>query len=402
MASLQKRGKQWYIRLRDEAGRERSVKAGPDKSVANQMKRDLESKIQRIKAGVLDPREADCLDAERVPIARHVAGYLQNLEAKGACVEHLANVRKRLGWFLEETNINRLSQLRPSSAVVALAALRADGRSDQTINHYAICWKSFTKWLWRDRRTRTDLLAELDPPKVVTTSKRSALTSNQAVKLIATTRTGKVRCRMSGEDRAWLYTLAMVTGLRRKELQSLTPESFDLDATPAIVSLPGVDTKNNDEAIQPLPSHVVPSLRSWLANKPAGRSLWPPEKNTALMVRGDLKAAGIAPEAFDFHCLRHSFVSAIVQCGGSVKDSMELARHHDADLTFGCYAHARLEDLSQVVNRLPALWEDSAHALPTQPVTTGLNGTTAQEGLSTADCCGRNGAGYDDRLRGPK
>ena len=183
---------------------------------------------------------------------------------------------------------------------------------------------------------------------------------------------------MTGEDRAWLYTLAMVTGLRRGELQSLTPESFYLEGSPAVVSLPGRDTKNSDDAIQPLPSHVVPSLRSWLASKPVGRSLWPPERNTALMVRTDLKAAGIAPEAFDFHCLRHSYVSAIVQCGGSVKDSMELARHHDADLTFNRYAHTRLADLSQVVDRLPSLWEDSSHTLPTSGVSTGLNGTTLE------------------------
>jgi integrase len=378
MASLRKKGKVWYVRVRDESGRQREVKAGPDKSVANQMKRDLESKTQRIKAGVLDPREADCLDAERIPITKHVADYVQNLEARGACPDHLKNVRKRLGWFLEETKISRLSQLRPSLAVTALKTLRDSGRSDQTVNHYAVCWKSFSRWAWKDRRTRTDLLADLEPPKIVTTSKRSVLSPEQAARLVASTRAGKVRCRMTGEDRAWLYTLAMVTGLRRGELQSLTPESFNLEGSPAVVSLPGRDTKNSDDAIQPLPSHVVPSLRSWLASKPVGLSLWPPERNTALMVRTDLKAAGIAPEAFDFHCLRHSYVSAIVQSGGSVKDSMELARHHDADLTFGRYAHTRLADLSQVVDRLPSLWEDSSHTLPTSGVSMGPNGTTLE------------------------
>ena len=235
--------------------------------------------------------------------------YIGNLEAKGASALHVENVRKRLDWFLEETKISRLSQLRPSLADSALKALRDSGRSDQTIKHYAVTWKSFSKWAWKDRRTRTDLLADLEPPRVVTTAKRSALTPDQAVRLIATTRTGKSRCRMTGEDRAWLYTLAMLTGLRRGELQSLTPESFNLEGSPAVVSLPGRDTKNSDDAIQPLPAHVVPALRSWLASKPVGRSLWPPERNTALMVRTDLKAAGIAPEAFDFHCLRHSYVS---------------------------------------------------------------------------------------------
>ncbi len=34
---------------------------------------------------------------------------------------------------------------------------------------------------------------------------------------------------------------------------------------------------------------------------------------------------------------------------------MELARRHDADLTFSRHAHTRLEDLSKVVDRLPDL-----------------------------------------------
>jgi len=90
------------------------------------------------------------------------------------------------------------------------------------------------------------------------------------------------------------------------------------------------------------------------------------------MLRADLDAAGVPSEGFDFHCLRHSYVSAIVQCGGSVKDSMELARHHDADLTFNRYAHTRLQDLAAIVDRLPSL----AHTLPTPGVSAGLDGAT--------------------------
>ncbi len=57
---------------------------------------------------------------------------------------------------------------------------------------------------------------------------------------------------------------------------------------------------------------------------------------------------------------------------------MELARHHDADLTFNRYAHTRLEDLSQVVNRLPSLWDDSSHTLPTSGVSAGPKGSTLE------------------------
>ena len=67
----------------------------------------------------------------------------------------------------------------------------------------------------------------------------------------------------------------------------------------------------------------------------------------------------------------HCFVSRIVQCGGSVKDSMEPARHHDADLTFGRCAHTRLEDLSKVLDRLPDL--RVSHTLPTQDIQIGFS-----------------------------
>jgi len=398
MASLRKKGRVWYVRVRDECGRQREVKAGPDKSVASQMKRDLESKAQRIKAGVLDPREADAMDAERIPITQHVADYIGNLEAKGVCLQHLRNIGKRLGWFLEETKISRLSQLRPSLADSALKVLRDGGLGDQTVKHYATAWKGFSKWAWKDRRTRTDMLADLNPPKVVTTAKRSALTPDQTGRLIETTRRGPRRRGMNGEDRSWLYALAGVTGLRRGELQSLTPSSFSLDGSPPVVSLPGRDTKNSDDAIQPLPAHVVPSLRSWLAGKPSGKPLWTIPVNTALMIRADLKTAGIAPETFDFHCLRHSYVSAIVQCGGSIKDSMELARHHDADLTFNRYAHTRLEDLAAIVDKMPDLL---SHALPTSGVSTGLNGTTPESKETSPERSQVDPEGHDERVLGP-
>ena len=233
------------------------------------------------------------------------------------------------------------------------------------------------------------------------TAKRAALPPELTARLIELTRLLPRRRSMSGEDRAWLYTLAAITGLRRGELQALTPESFSLEGNPAVVFLPGCDTKNSDDAIQPLPSHVIPALRSWLAGKSVGRPLWPEVQDTALMLRNDLKATGIAPDAYCFHSLRHSYVTAIIQCGGSIKDSMELARHHDADLTFGRYAHTRLADLSQVVDRLPALWEDSSHALPTSGVSTGLNGTTLDHQEPCPERSRVDPLGHDYRFRPP-
>lgn len=218
MASLRRRNKTWYVRFRDEHGQQKEQKAGPDKSVAQRIQRSIESRLALVKAGCLDPREADAADAERVPLAQHVEEYLADLQSR-CTPAHEVNVRKQLEWFVAETKIARLSQIRPSLASTALMTLRNSGCGDQTCSHYATAWKSLTKWLHKDRRTRTDLLADFESPKVVSSGKRKALNPDQLGQLITKVSALPPRRGISGHDRSWLYHLAAVTGLRRGELQ---------------------------------------------------------------------------------------------------------------------------------------------------------------------------------------
>jgi integrase/recombinase XerC/integrase/recombinase XerD len=357
MASLRKKGKVWYVRVRDESGRQREVKAGPDKSVAAQIKRDLESRNAKIKAGTLDPREATSLDAERIPIGQHVQDYIRFLAANGCVPDHFGAVSRRLEWLIEETGVSRLSQLTPSLVVEALSKLKAIGKADRTVFHYTSVIKAFTAWLKKNRRTAFDLLEELDRPAVITEAERPALSPEQTATLIATTRTSKARRGMSGVDRSWLYTLAVCTGLRRLELQALRPESFDLNPNALTVSLPPPRTKNRKGAVQPLPSYSVPDLRDWLATKRPNTPLFPADRNSSMMIKADLKAAGIPSDDYCFHSLRHTYISGVVQSGASVKVCMELARHSKPDLTFRRYSHSQAEDRSKAVNEMPILWE---------------------------------------------
>jgi len=275
MASLRKRSGNWYVRFRDEHGQQKEQKCGPDKSVAQRIQRSIESRLSLIKAGCLDPREADAADAERRPLAQHVEEYLADLQSR-CTPAHLVNVRKQLAWFMAETKITRLSQIRPSLATTALTTLRSSGCGDQTCSHYATAWKSFAKWLAKDRRTRTDLLVDFESPKVVSSATRKALTHEQLTMVIEATRAGAPRRGIFGHDRSWLYHLAAVTGLRRGELQSLTADSFNLSSDPPVVSLPGRDTKNGENAVLPLPRTMVSALSTWLATKAPDKPLWRP------------------------------------------------------------------------------------------------------------------------------
>ena len=179
-----------------------------------QIKRDLESTQAKIRAGILDPRDVSAIEAERVPVVQHVEDYLRYLAAKGCVPDHVRAVRIKLEWLLRKTGVIRLSQLKPSLVIEALAELKATGRSDRTRFHYATVSRSFSAWLAKEHRTKFNLLEDLERPAVVSEGERPALLPDQAAMLIEATASGPPRCGISGLDRSWLYTLAATHGVQ--------------------------------------------------------------------------------------------------------------------------------------------------------------------------------------------
>src|SRR5262249_40583960 len=60
----------------------------------------------------------------------------------------------------------------------------------------------------------------------------------------------------------------------------------------------------------------------------------------------------------DFHALRHSYISHLVQSGASAKTCQTLARHSTVTLTLDRYAHAGIYDLAAALEALPPLLPD--------------------------------------------
>jgi hypothetical protein len=91
----------------------------------------------------------------------------------------------------------------------------------------------------------------------------------------------------------------------------------------------------------------------------------------------DLKAAGVDSwEAYDFHSLRHAYVTMVIKSGASVKVCQELARHADPKLTMNVYTHLTVHDVARGLEGL-------ARTLPTPAVSTGLTGTDGQAAISS-------------------
>ena len=99
--------------------------------------------------------------------------------------------------------------------------------------------KSFGKWLVRARRLERNSFAHVSKlnGKVDIRVERRAMESEELARLIDATEHSQQTFRgLTGSDRAVLYMLAAMTGLRANELASLTASSFDFQAHPPTVT----------------------------------------------------------------------------------------------------------------------------------------------------------------------
>jgi excisionase family DNA binding protein len=248
------------------------------------------------------------------------------------------------------------------SREAVLAAVQARCPGIATSNHYLVAIKAFTKWLSDADKIPKDPLKRLKKlnAEVDVRHCRRALAQDEFTSFVTAARSGKPFRGLSGPDRAFLYTVATQTGLRASELASLTLGSFDLGSETPAVTVEAAYSKHRRRDVQPLRPDVAELVREFLAGRDRKARLWPgtwPEAG-AEMVRLDLAAAGIAYQDdagrfYDFHALRHQFISNLAAAGVHPKVAQELARHSTIELTMRVYTHLQLRDKGAALDKLP-------------------------------------------------
>ena len=261
----------------------------------------------------------------------------------------------------------RIDDLTPSRVQGALKAVR-DGDAEhrgvslRSLHHYTRAVKGFSRWLWRDGRSREDTLAHLTSPNPDADRRhaRRPLSPEEQAKLIQAAATGPVVLRMAGCDRAALYRVALGTGFRANELRSLTHESFRLEDDPPTIAVAAAYSKHRRDDVQPIRTDLADLLKPWLASRPAGKPVFGRlTKHTNLLIQSDLARAGLpyrdaSGKVADFHALRHSYVTALAKTSAPVKTVQTLARHSTPTLTLGVYTHIGMADQSAALNALPS------------------------------------------------
>jgi hypothetical protein len=110
---------------------------------------------------VVDPKAEAYRDHELKPLVDHLEDFKASLLAKGGTKRHAQVSAYRVRRVIDLAKARRISDLSLSRTLDALAALRENGLSQETINHHVRAIKAFSRWLWKDGRAREHHLAHL-------------------------------------------------------------------------------------------------------------------------------------------------------------------------------------------------------------------------------------------------
>jgi integrase len=299
-AKVKRKSKKWWGKYRNASGTICRVPLVRDRSAAQAMLNELVRKAEREKAGLVDPTD----EQRKRPLAQHLADFEQYLGNRGVTPKQVKESTTQIQKMIDDRKWKFIGDISASGALEFLGALRRNGLSAQTYNHYLKSAKQFTRWLVREHRTLVDPLAHLAKLNVSTDRRhdRRALSAEEFARLIQEAENGPSIEAIPGPDRATMYVLAVWTGLRKGEVGSLTLRSLRLDDEPPTATVAACYSKRKRQDTQILHPEVVRRLKVWLATKPdlaaddllfpvSGRVPGGKERKTHKMMRLDLERA---------------------------------------------------------------------------------------------------------------
>jgi integrase len=364
MASIfrrsRKKGEPYWIQYTNHEGERKTVKGYTDRSLSEQLARRLEDEARLRRTGMIDPEQEKFAKNRQTPMIDALNAFERSLGDNTS--KHVNLTMRRVRAVVDGCGFERLGDIDLEPVQEFLREFRvSEDIGYRTHNHYVQAIDSFCNWCVQTKRLLSNPLRGLERLNagVDVRHKRRALTPEQFGMLVQSARDSneEIQC-FDGETRARIYILSYMTGLRRKEIASLTPRSFLLDGSPPTVTVEAACSKHRRKDVLPLHPELVDLLREWLAGLDPGTVLFPKlaKRRTWLMVKKDLKRVGIpyeTPEGIaDFHAAgRHTHVTELLRNGATVPQAMELARHTDVRMTMR-YTHIGIEDQAKALSAL--------------------------------------------------
>ena len=356
----------YWVQFIDQDGKRRTKKGYSDKGLTEQLAAKLENAARLRRDGLIDKDLEEAAHRRKLPIEEQLSAFEATLRRRKTTPKHVRLTLGRVRLIVTDAGFETAADIDVESVEQVLhEMLDEDGIGHKTYNHYLQAMDQFCKFLSHGSRAilpgnplagAQRLNCEVD-----VRHRRRALTPHEFEKLVESARSSgvEIQC-FDGEQRARIYILSYMTGLRRKEIASLTPASFDLEAAPPTLTVEAACSKHRRKDVLPLHPELATALRHWLAGLPQDQLLFPKlaKRRTWLMVRKDLERVGIPYETeegiADFHAAgRHTHITELLRNGAKLTEAKELARHSDVRMTMR-YTHHDIEDRAKAVAKLPA------------------------------------------------
>ncbi|HLP41241.1 MAG TPA: site-specific integrase [Fibrobacteria bacterium] len=269
--------------------------------------------------------------------------------------QHVSNMRSKLAFWVDALGFASPAEVNRAEVLAAARKIPV-GASTQEVYIQAI--RSFLSWCVKNDFLSRNPLFGHRKQAAEPAFKRRALTVEEALRLLAVTT----------DRRALIYKGALLTGMRRGELDSLTVGSVDWDA--GKIKLEARHAKNRKSSEFYLPAAYQEELYAFSLGRRVDEKLFLgiSETHSTKTLRRDLKKAGVAVETpegrIDFHALRVTFLTWINELGEDVKTVQDLARHSDPRMTFGTYTKSREERLRSVITQTAARLFETSPDIP--------------------------------------
>jgi integrase len=384
MASVYKRARSpyWQIRYIDRNGREKSISSKlTDKRAAKRDAEALEQRERRIRQGLISPAEVEAAQAASVHVRDHIAEFIEEDHRRGLAARRIQLKRSHLERFIEAEGISSIGQVDGDAIkrhmrrlVEHGMPLDRDGRSVRlreqgtesgepmprrqlspaSANEFRTTAMRFLNWLVETRRLAIHpcpgravpkMNAELDRRR-----RRAAMTPDQVERLL------KVADR---HGRGEVYRVALLTGLRRNELQSLRWNEVRLDDETPSIQLRAEATKaKRMDAIplHPVAAEVLASIRQTgfepkgpvFSTVPSVQVLYRDLEEAGIQERDGRRAVPSASgETIDFHSFRMTLATMLANEGVNALHLKRIMRHASITTTDRHYAGMNLADLSR-------------------------------------------------------
>ena len=359
------KSKKWYGQYRDEKGRIKRVPLCRDKSAAQSILNDLVRSVERRQAGLIDQYDEHLKNE----ISSHIEDFKQSLLEKNNSPKHVTQTCNRLTKIVTECGFKSLVDLSGEEVSRWLMENRQAGNFGiKTSNYYLSVIRQFGNWLVHLKRLPENPFQYLKLLNSEVDSKRErrTLTQTEFQSLLKVVAKEKAFRGLSGEDRAVLYQVAVNTGFRASELASLKYQNLSLDAKCPSIKVDAAYSKRRREDVQPIRQDLAKIIKDWIQFKDESlrrdSHLWPGtwHLRAAKMLKNDLKAAEISYEdeagrVFDFHALRHQFISNLAESDVHPKIAQQLARHSTITLTMDRYTHSQDQRILEALEQMPAV-----------------------------------------------